>query len=300
MTSTHFPCTKLSAAILVAAGSTLTSVITIAADVATPTRSHLVPVSEAARAPSTAQGFGMTLSRASPVLRRQLALTRGAGLVVDSVSRGSPAARAGFEPHDVVVWLDDQILVLPEQFDALLEGAEPGDPLACTVLRGGREVVISLAGKVARVAPPSRVLRPTASSLAIVQPPKPPADPSGKLRRLADETLVREDGDYRLQLTHGAGTRLTVTDLTGQVVFDGAIDGPAGLNRVPAGVRSRAVEMVQALESPPPSQGQLAGAVAPQTHVPPQTQAVPQPQPAPQGRAPERVGHLDLPAVELR
>jgi hypothetical protein len=266
-----------------------TASVAVAADVPVPTRSHLVPVSEAARTPSSVQGLGMTLSRASPVLRRQLALTRGAGLVVDAVTAGSPAARAGFEPHDVVVRLDDQILVLPEQLDALLEGAEPGDPLVCTVLRGGHEVAIPLAGTVARLAPPpSRTLRPTASSLAIVKPPKPAADPSGQLRRLSDETLLREDGDYRIQLTRGDETRLTVTDLTGQIVFDAAIENPAAQSRIPMAIRGRVAEMVRLLEPRAVSQGQLVGA--------PATGG----QPAQQGRAVERVGHLDLPAVELR
>ncbi len=264
------------------------SVAALAADVAAPTRSHLVPVSEAARTPSPAQGLGMTLSRASPVLRRQLALTRGAGLVVDSVTPGSAAARAGFEPHDVVVRLDDQILVLPEQLDTLLEWAEPADPLECTVLRGGREVSISLAGKIARHTPQARVLRPTASSLALVKPPKPQPDPAGRLRRLSDETLLREDGDFRIQLTRGDETRLTVSDLTGQIVFNGAIDGPSGLTRVPVAIRGRVSAMIQSLEPAPRNQRQLAESTAVGTPS------------APQGRAPERVGQLDLPAIELR
>lgn len=277
------------AAMLVAAITPLASAATLAADLATPSRSHLVPVSEAARTPSPATGLGMTLSRASPVLRRQLALTRGAGLVVDSVTPGSPAARAGFEPHDVVVRLDDQILVLPEQLDALLEWAEPEDPLECTVLRGGRSVSISLAGKISRQPPQARGLRPTASSLALVKPPKPKAaaaDP--QLRRLSDETLLREDGDYRIQLTRGDETRLTVSDLTGQIVFDGAIDTPAAQARIPVAVRGRVVSMMQSLEPRPASQSQIAG-TAP---------AVP-PAGAP-ARAPERIGQLGVPAIELR
>jgi hypothetical protein len=277
------------AAMLVAAVTPWASAATLAADVAAPSRSHLVPVSEAARTPSPATGLGMTLSRASPVLRRQLALTRGAGLVVDSVTPGSPAARAGFEPHDVVVRLDDQILVLPEQLDALLEWAEPEDPLECTVLRGGRSVSISLAGKIVRQTPQARGLRPTASSLALVKPPKPqPVPADSTLRRLNEETLLREDGDFRIQLTRGDETRLTVTDLTGQVVFNGAIDTPAVQARIPMAIRGRVVAMMQSLEQRPATNGQLVGTapVAPPA--------------ASQSRGPERIGQLDLPAIELR
>jgi hypothetical protein len=274
-----------------AASIVWTAATSLAADVAAPTRSHLVPVSEAARTPSSMEGLGMTLSRASPVLRRQLALTRGAGLVVEGVTAGSLAARAGFEPHDVVVRLDDQILVLPEQLDALLESAEPEDPLVCTVLRGGRALIIS----VRRPSPglttqPARTLRPTASSLAIVQPPKRVADPAGSLNRLSDETLLREDGDYRIQLTRGDETRLTVTDDVGRVVFDAPIDRPADQGRIPTPIRGRVAAMMLSLEPRPAPKSQLTGS-APAAAVS---------QPAPQARAQERVGQLDLPAVELR
>jgi hypothetical protein len=238
---------------------------------AEPARSHLLPVSEIVATTASAQGMGMTLSRASPVLRRQLALTRGAGLVVDAVTPGSRAARAGFEPHDVVVRLDDQLLVLPEQLDALLEAADPGDRLTCTVLRGGRELALPLGDRpaVAAGASPPRSLRPTASSLALVQPVKAPAT-AATLRRLSDETLLREDDDYRIRVCRGDQTRLTVADRTGRVVFDEAIDSPSAHERVPEPVRARVTEMVRLLE---PRQ------VAP--------------------RQAERIGRLDLPPVEL-
>jgi membrane-associated protease RseP (regulator of RpoE activity) len=253
------------------------SVPLAAAETAPPARSHLLPVSEMVASTTSAHGLGMTLSRASPVLRRQLALTRGAGLVVDAVTPGSAAARAGFEPHDVVVGLDDQLLVLPEQLDALLEAAEPGDPLSCTVLRGGRELSLPLSGRPAVAAAPVRSLRPTASSLALVQPPATAAGHAAadSLRRLSDETLLREDEDYRIRLCRGDETRLTVADRHGQVVFDEAIDLPAARDRVPEPVRGRVAEMVRLLE--------------------PRSNSLP---PAP--RAAERIGRLDLPPVELR
>ena len=258
-----------------------------------PARSHLLPVSEAVQPVTTTRALGITLSRASTVLSRQLALRRGAGLVVDAVVPGSAGARAGFEPHDVLVRLDDQLLVLPEQFDALLEAREPADPLVCTVLRSGHEVAISLGGQPGRgVAPEVRSLRPTASSLAIVQPAAgPPArqdagtDP--RLRQLGDETLLREDRDYRIQLSRGDQTRLTVTDPAGRIVFDSAIDAPADQARVPEVIRGRVASMMKMLEPRPAASGQLAEAASP---------TMPRPQPA--GSQP-RIGRLDLPPVEL-
>lgn len=265
-----------------------------AVEPSTAARSHLLPVSEVIQPPTDALGLGVTLSRASPVLRRQLSLRRGAGLVVDAVTPGSLAARAGFEPHDVVVRLDDQLLVLPEQLDALLEARDDLDPLVCTVLRGGRELALPLGGKPVRVAAqpvrltaPARPLRPTASSLAILQPARQPRIEGDPLRRLADETLLREDGDFRIQLTRGDELRLSVTDVSGRLVFDAAIDTPAARGSVPEVIRERVAEMVKLLEPQPAASGQFAEA------------GLPPGRPSQPVSPPPRIGRLEIPPVEL-
>jgi len=227
-----------------------------ATDPAPPPRSHLQPVSEIAARPQSGQGLGVRLSRATTVLRQQLALARGAGLVVDEVVPGTRAEVVGFRQHDVLVRLDDQLLVLPQQFDALLEAAEPGDRLVCTVLRGGREVAIPLAGQPAAVAsaetvtPSSlrRPLRPTASSLALVRAVPSSPGVAGGLRRLSDETLLRQDDDFEIRLSRGDQTRLLVRDATGRVVFDGPIEKPADRGRVPQAVQRRVADMERLLE----------------------------------------------------
>jgi hypothetical protein len=170
-----------------------------------PRRSHIQPVGEVAVATRNADTLGLRLARASEVLRQQLALARGAGLVVEEVVAGSPAEQAGFKQHDVLVLLDDQMLLLPEQLAALLEANGTDAAPECTLLRGGTRVTLSLgrpgaakeptlakgpapAAKPALPAPspaertvPSAVrtaakpsagagLRPAASALAIVEP----------------------------------------------------------------------------------------------------------------------------------
>jgi hypothetical protein len=223
-------------------------------------RSHLVPAGKATGAPRSRASLGLTLTRASGVLRQQLALSRGAGLVVEAVAPGSIAARIGLAQHDVLVRLDDQLLVLPEQFDALLESAPDDTLLACTVLRGGREVVVplgpgaeSLAG-LPRGSAANGGLRPTPSALAIVEQAAPKAGPlpATPLRRLADETLVRQDADYQIRLTSGDETRLVVSDPKGIVVFNDTIDTPEGRSRMPPVVRERVVTMERMLESQRP------------------------------------------------
>jgi hypothetical protein len=199
--------------------------------------------------------FGLRLSRASTVLRQQLELNRGAGLVVDEVAPGSRAARAGFRQHDVLVMLDDQLLLLPEQLAVLLESATADAPLQCTVLRGGRRVKLPLAGPGGTAGGPPG-LRPAASALAIVreagQRPLtdggPETEPPGRLARIASETLLRHDADFQIRLTSGEETRLVVTDNRGRVVFDDTIDTPEARSRMPLVVRQRVEEMERRLE----------------------------------------------------
>lgn len=224
-------------------------------------RSHLEPVGEV-NVPQTAGDLGLRLSRASAVLRQQLALDRGAGLVVDDVTPSSPAHRAGFRQHDVLVKLDDQLLVLPEQFNALLE-ATAGAACTCHVLRAGRIIEVPLgaaAPAAVATAPvsttrPAAPLRPAASTLSLLpqsqamqkpaaaQPPRTP-------RPNADETLVRHDADYQIRLVAGDEMRLVVSDARGRVVFNDTIDTPEGRSRMPVAVRARVEQMERLLERP--------------------------------------------------
>lgn len=226
-----------------------------------PRRSHIQSVGElAAAAQPDADELGLRLSRASTVLRQQLALARGAGLVVDEVRPGSRAARAGFQQHDVLVMLDDQLLLLPEQLTALLEAAADA-PLQCTVLRGGRQVKLPLASAPpAATRPPTAGLRPTASTLALVRESRPQPAPGraaatveqpARLARISSETLLRQDADYQIRLTGGEETRVVVTDNQGRVVFNDTIDTPEGRSRMPTVVRQRVEEMEKALERQP-------------------------------------------------
>jgi hypothetical protein len=235
-------------------------------------RSHLQPVGDVTTVPKGGD-LGMRLTRASAVLRQQLALERGAGLVVDAVTPGSRAERAGLRQHDVLVMLDDQLLILPDQLEALVEAA-PGDAsLQCTVLRGGRRMTIpfdaAMVAKPVAAAVPNREsapgLRPTAPALAIAgqRSPAPPAaskSAPGRVVRLAHETLLRQDSDYQIRLTGGDETRLVVTDTQGRIVFNDTIDTPERRSRMPVSIRGRVEEMERSLERKPVEVGRLDAA----------------------------------------
>jgi hypothetical protein len=227
----------------------------------------------------------MRLTRAPEVLRRQLGLARGAGLVVEDVVPDSTAEKAGFRQHDVLVLLDDQMLLLPEQLAALLDAAPSGATPAVTLLRGGGKVTVVLtaqgAGVTSAATPPSvgrgsamptfssqptettrqtaakpsttPRLRAPASTLALVQGGRPAtrsptAEPAAR-GTAAEEVLLREDADFRIKLSRGKETRLVVLDPEGRIVFNDSIDSPEQRGLVPAAVRQRVEEMERSLDA---------------------------------------------------
>ena len=224
-----------------------------------PRRSHIQAVTEIAAAPRSSGDLGLRLTRASPVLRQQLALTRGAGLVVEEITSGSRAEKAGFRQHDVLVMLDDQLLLLPEQFTALLEATDPDTPTQCTVLRGGGRIVIPLGRTPPPAASAGLRLRPAASALAAALPAPASASPSddatvrptGGLVQPSPETLLRQDPDCQIRVSRGDETRVVVTDPQGRVLFNGTIDTPEHRSRLPLSVRGRVEAMERVLDARP-------------------------------------------------
>jgi hypothetical protein len=159
----------------------------------TPRRSHIQPVGEVAVVSRNADTLGLRLTRATEVLRQQLALARGAGLVVEEVTPGSVADKAGFRQHDVLVLLDDQMLLLPEQLAALLEASNSATPAACTLLRGGAKVTIPIGPQAGagqpRLPTPSRPVGPP--TLAVETVPTRPSLPSQRQTAAKPSTSSR-------------------------------------------------------------------------------------------------------------
>lgn len=200
-------------------------------------RSHIQPVGELA-AVQASPWAGLVTSRAPAVLREQFRLERGAGLVVDSVAEGSGASRAGLRQHDVLVSLDGQLLLLPEQFTALLEGSAADAALECRLFRGGVEQTISLKP----AAPASRpataaALKPAASTLDLL--PRKPAVGVAMVTELPDGSLQHRDADYVVKLSPGPEPRLIVRDARGRIIFNGPCETPEQQSLVPPEVRSR-------------------------------------------------------------
>jgi hypothetical protein len=202
-----------------------------------PPRSHIQPVEEIAAAEQAAPWAGLVTARAPAVLREQFRLERGAGLVVESVAPGSVAERAGLKRHDVIVSVDGQLLLLPEQFVTLLEASGDDAPLECRLLRGGVEKMISLRTEIEGPRAVGRSLRPAESSLALV--PRSSPNAVATVTTMPDGSLQQRDANYVVKLMVGSEQRLVVKDARGRIVFNGPIDTPAQRSLVPPQVRGR-------------------------------------------------------------
>jgi putative serine protease PepD len=65
------------------------------------------------------------------------------GAVVQEVTPDSPAARAGFQPGDVVVSIDGKAVQDRSELVAAIRGHKPGDKVTLVVVRGGNETTIT-------------------------------------------------------------------------------------------------------------------------------------------------------------
>ena len=72
------------------------------------------------------------------VLRAQLNLPEGIGVVVSFVAKGSPAEKAGLKANDVLTQMDDQLIVNAEQLQALIKGKKPGDAVSLPTIDKAR------------------------------------------------------------------------------------------------------------------------------------------------------------------
>src|ERR671932_449058 len=84
-----------------------------------------------------------------------------AGFVVRSVVPGSPAARAGLQPGDILAQAQGRPLRNPYDWEALLLGLRVGEEVRLTVRRGGRDmpVTVTVADLPEVSAPKVQVLR---------------------------------------------------------------------------------------------------------------------------------------------
>ena len=85
------------------------------------------------------RGFiGVTLRDVDPDLQASLKLSRADGALVQDVAPGSPGARAGLRPYDVIVSLDGDPVRTQDRLTRSIAERRPGTPARLEYLRNGR------------------------------------------------------------------------------------------------------------------------------------------------------------------
>lgn len=83
--------------------------------------------------------IGIAPGPVSEEIRAQLPLKPGEGIKVNHVAEDSPAGKAGIQEHDILLRMDEQILVEPEQLRTLVKMKKPGDEVKLSILRKGEQ-----------------------------------------------------------------------------------------------------------------------------------------------------------------
>jgi hypothetical protein len=88
--------------------------------------------------------LGVHTSRLDQGLSHQLGLPPGAHLRIDRVAQGSPAENAGLKLYDILLKLDDQLLINPDQLKTLVQMRNPGERISLSVLRQSKPITVSV------------------------------------------------------------------------------------------------------------------------------------------------------------
>ena len=89
---------------------------------------------------TVARGFlGISIQNLTPDLAKQFGVEGGKGILVGSVSPGSPAEKAGFKQGDVITMLDGHPAIEVGSFRSRVSTTKPGTSVQVTILRDGKE-----------------------------------------------------------------------------------------------------------------------------------------------------------------
>jgi len=95
-------------------------------------------------AQETSSGFGITLQNITPEIARRLRMENRRGAVVTEVEQGSPAARAGMQPGDVIVRVGRQPVETAAEAQRELARIASGGTAFLRIVRGGQETFVTV------------------------------------------------------------------------------------------------------------------------------------------------------------
>lgn len=90
--------------------------------------------------------LGVALTTVPPVLAKQLAdiIPQNQGVMLQSVSPHSPAAKAGLQPYDVIISMDDQKILSAKQLVQLVHTAKPESSVTLKIIHQGKPKVVNV------------------------------------------------------------------------------------------------------------------------------------------------------------
>jgi serine protease Do len=138
--------------------------------------------------------MGVGLRDVDADLERSLKLPVDHGALVQDITNGSPADRAGVRPYDVITSLDDRAIANDDQLIREIAARAPGSAARLHLLRDGRDhtVVVKLSERPARE-------RSDKADSPIGPPERSKADADGQLLGLTVRDIDRSTAD-RLEL----------------------------------------------------------------------------------------------------
>jgi serine protease Do len=103
--------------------------------------------------------IGVALRDVDPDLQRSLGLSSSSGALVQDVTIGSPGARAGLRPYDLIVAVDGKQVVRNDELIQLVAARQPGTSAMLQIVRDGRalNVPVKLAERPVRDPEPDEV-----------------------------------------------------------------------------------------------------------------------------------------------
>jgi serine protease Do len=109
--------------------------------------------------------IGVGLRDVDPDLQRSLNLPASHGALVQDITEGSPAERAGVRPYDLIVSFDDRVVANDDELIREIAGHSPGASARLRVVRDGRDQTLTV----------KLVERPSRETTAGNRPAAPPA-----------------------------------------------------------------------------------------------------------------------------
>ena len=182
--------------------------------------------------------MGVSVAPAPASLLQQLKTPEGVGLIIAFVQPKSPADDAGLKPFDLLLKLDDQWLVNPEQFAVLVRMHHAGDEVKLSFVREGAEESSSV--KLIEHDVPKALEFDGEIPLRLQNLPEDSDRKPGPMAE-AEKIVTWLDGGKQVSVvTSGGHNTLNVKDNeSGRLLFSGPIDTEDQRKNLPPDIRSK-------------------------------------------------------------